>query len=94
MVTGPVVDVPAMLTLTPVSVEVAVRVPPTGVPVHSSLFVSIVVQGAVPAMEVDVVEDVVDDVVELVVVVLRQMTFTNIPAESVLGSRLPAILYP
>ncbi|MGD0477574.1 MAG: hypothetical protein ABSB29_05340 [Nitrososphaerales archaeon] len=90
-------DVPVMLTLTPVSVEDAVRFPPTGVPVHSSSFGAIEVQGAVPVVEVDVEVDVVDDVVdvvEVVVVVLRQITFTNIPAESVLGSRLPAILYP
>jgi len=61
--------------------------------VHSALFVSIGMQGAVPPVKVDVVDDVVD-VVEVVVVVLRQMTLTDIPAPSVLGSRVSALLYP
>jgi hypothetical protein len=50
MVTRPVADVPVMLTLTPVSVEVAVRFPPTGVPVHSSSSGAVEAQGAVAVL--------------------------------------------
>jgi hypothetical protein len=93
IVTEPVAEVPVMLTLVTLTMfALAVRLPSVGVPVHSSLFVSIVVQGAVPAVEVDVVDDVAD-VVEVVVVVLRQMTFTNIEADGGLGCGTPST-YP
>jgi hypothetical protein len=49
-VTEPVADVPVMLTLTPVSVELAVRFPPVGVPVHSSLLGAVEVQGAMAVL--------------------------------------------
>ena len=95
IVTEPVAEVPVMLTsMTLTMSAVAVRLPSVGVPVHSSLFVSIVVQGAVLAVEVDVVDDVVDDVVELVVVVLRQITSMDIEADAGLGHAPPVEVYP
>ncbi len=93
IVTEPVADVPVMLTSMVLTMfALAVRLPSIGVPVHSSLFVSIGMQGAVPAVEVDVVDDVVDvvdDVVEVVVVVLRQITSMGIEADAGLGHQPP-----